>query len=437
MLINKINFTNTDLTKLIFHQNESFIAGVKVFGRRIVASFKTGNWLASKKIFELMINDPVAKNSIEYVFRNAKVSHELQRKIDTVVSTLIINKPSRTNQESVLSPSPTPSNIMAKLKEMGSKGEVAQITQNFINKHYGKPLPAKEDVVVPIQNEQGIVEWRPWVSLTREEKIKVTNTGTHKHNQLGENTPEHVVDAQFFSENGQHVYLKNDPREHHGNDHSSRAAIFSAAFAYLYAKYHPNYLVTEEDVTLCQIFAAGHDSGRQTEGPDVYDERSAEFAIEELHELGIDHEKIVQECRNSIADKDNKDLKNKSLLAKCVQNADCAEFQRLYLKQPVQDAEGFNNSRNYLDIFHDFKDLAGQNPDAPLLKNGLTYNNFLTELDFLRKEMNDFIYQTHKKENREKFSEKENYYQEILNSITPESFPLLNSALVQVNVKKS
>lgn len=349
---------------------------------------------------------------------------------DAVKSANVLDTTNPTGAVQPVIPSIESYRILSELEE-SEKGE---IVNTFITNYYSQPLPPKDKVTVPIRDDSGKIVERRWVDLTKQEKLQVNNTGTHAHNQIASATPEHIIDQWFFP-GDQKPFLPGDPRESHGNDHCARAAIFSTVFAYLYSKYHPQYNVNAGDVTLCQIVAGGHDSGRQTEGPDVYDEKSAENTLEILKALGIKDESILKECKDAIADKDNKDLQTKSLIAKCVQNADCAEFARLLLKGRAQDSSSFNNSRNYLDIYNEFKKMN----DAGLkeLKYGFSFEDFCFELDSLRKEMNEFIYITHKKQFREQIAASQNYYQEMLNQITPIQFPLLHSVLEQVSIKKS
>lgn len=344
------------------------------------------------------------------------------------------NVPDKVNQSEPLQPVISSIESYRILNEIEESEQVGEIVNTLITNYYSQPLPPKEEVTVPVRDDSGKIVERKWVDLTKKEKLQVNNTGTHAHNQISPATPEHIIDQWFFPGN-QKPFLPGDPRESHGNDHCARAAIFSTVFAYLYAKYHPQYKVNTEEITLCQIVAGGHDCARQTEGPDVYDEKSAENTLEILKSLGVKDEKILKDCREAIADKDNKDLQTKSLIAKCVQNADCAEFARLLLKDRAQDSSSFDHSRNYLDIYNEFKKIseAGQKE----LKYGFSFEDFCFELDSLRKEMNEFIYITHKKQFREQVAASQNYYQEMLNQITPIQFPLLHSALEQVSIKKS
>lgn len=319
--------------------------------------------------------------------------------------------------------------------------EVPGIVNNhFIKKYYSQKLPREEDVTVPVLNPStGKNEWRLWSSLTREEKIRVNNTGTREHNKLSEWVPELAVDRWFFA-HGQAPFLDDDPRESHGNDHSARAAIFAGLFAYLYQKYHPDHEVSMQDLILSQIVAAGHDCGRQTEGPDVYDEKSAENTKKELIALGIRDPGILHDVEEAIANKDSDPLGDKPLIAKCVQNADCAEFARILMKTNRQEKEGFENSRNYLDIYQELKAKATvQNPGDPSevqLKNGLTFGDFCYELDALREEMNDFIYQTHQRDFRIQAEASGNYYQFVLDTINKTEFPILYHTLQHIGIQK-
>lgn len=300
--------------------------------------------------------------------------------------------------------------------------DVSKEVQKFIDHHYSKPLPPKEDVEVPHKGK-----WVKWNTLSQHEKVEVNNHRTLPHNQLPHNCiGQLIVDAKFFTHRGQTVYLQNDPRHSHGSDHSARAAIFAGVFGYLYHKYHPDYSVTAEEIRLAQVVTGGHDSGRQTEGPDVYDEKSAEHTVKHLREMGIADPRLLDICHNAIADKDNKNLHTKSFIAKCTQNADCAEFARIYLKTHNQNIQDFNHSRGFLDIYNELHQISQGKPDS-MLKNGLTYQNFITELDAVRTEMNRLIFETHQSAPREHFSQPgTNYYQALQAKITPETYPLLH-----------
>lgn len=317
--------------------------------------------------------------------------------------------------------------------EIEQDSVLSVIQKDMIEQFYARPLPSKEDVTVTLAGEK-----RKWVTLSRAQKITVNNTGTRAHNQLSRHCPELFVDATFFAE-GQKPFLEGDPRKSHGSDHASRVAIFAGIFAYLYHKYHPSYTVSRNELSLCQILGAGHDSGRQTEGPDVYDADSAENTIQVLKSRGIVDERLLKTCYEAVANKDSEPDEKKSLLAKCLQNADSADFARLNLFSEAQSFAEFEHARNFLDIFKEFKamakKIAPQNPSKAVLKDGLTYEDFCYELDAIRKEMNDLIYSTHQKEQRLVFlRDPSHYFEQILHVMRSSRFPLLHAISLQIGI---
>ncbi|MBA3602823.1 MAG: hypothetical protein H0W50_04115 [Parachlamydiaceae bacterium] len=363
---------------------------------------------------------------ISYFWNSKKVSKiDLQKKINANFKS--VHKVNDLFGQAVLkkrSPIKQPSASITSKK-------IQLVVQDFVGKFYSKPLPPKADVEVPFNG--GMVKWS---SLTIEQKLEVNNKFAHPHGKLSTGLyGKMVVDLKIFTKDGQATFIPNDPRKHHGSDHCVRAAIFAGVFGYLYKKYHPELDPTLQDIYLAQAAAAGHDSGRQTEGTDLWDDQSAENTVTILGEMGIKEEKI-EECRDAIAHKDNKNLSTKSFIAKCVQNADCAEYPRIDLKKGSQDRRAFDDSAKYLDIYNEMKEIAKGDRNA-VLKHGLTYGDFLKELEFVRTEMNALIFKTHKKKARLQFSKEDtNYYSQILGKINSVEFPLINHILVESQIKK-
>ncbi|NGX42938.1 MAG: hypothetical protein K940chlam7_01227 [Chlamydiae bacterium] len=318
-----------------------------------------------------------------------------------------------------------------------SQDDVPQFIQKMIEETYAQPLPERSEVEVPFRDGEtwDKVKTVKWGELSPSEKIELNNHYAHPHNRVEDTFFNRaLIDAYFFGE-GQSPYLENDPKKHHGSDHAVRAGIFAGVFAYLYNKYHPDYDVTSQDVTFAQLVASGHDCARQTEGTDVYDDWSAEKTLQVLKDMGVSDPKILEDAKEAIADKDSKDYEKKSLIAKCVQNADCAEFYRLSCDSPVQRKASYEHSRDYLDIFQELKELSGENLNHHL-KGNATYGDFLEALDAVRYELNLLIYRTHQKGKRKEFSEPgKNYYNKLLAEINRVEFPLINSILMNTEIK--
>ena len=306
-----------------------------------------------------------------------------------------------------------------------------ELQGKMIRPLYGRRLPPADQVEVTLP-EGGRAKWK---DLSTEQKIAVNNHHTHPHNRVAPTMLGKLMIDRFFMPGGQEPYLPHDPRESHGCDHAARVAVFVPIFAYLYAKYHPGVSsLTENEVLLAQFIGAGHDSGRQSEGPDVYDEDSANLTIQALKDLGIEDERVYQQARAAIADKDSKDMLTKPLIAKLVQNADSAEFVRLLLSGPVQYQRTFRGSERFLDIFTELSQISQDHKG--MLKGDHSFQDFHDELEEVRWEMNRLIFQTHKKEFRVQASQPgKNYYQEILNVITSEQYPLLSRILESMEVK--
>lgn len=125
----------------------------------------------------------------------------------------------------------------------------------------------------------------------------------------------------------------------HGADHAMRAALLVEGVALLYGEIFEKFSqLTSEDLENAIIAAMFHDSGRQSDGIDMYDELSASNAEEALN--GIFDETRRKKIANIISNKDA-DLTQKSLATILLHEADCLEYIRL---------DGFN--ARYLDALH-------------------------------------------------------------------------------------
>ncbi len=335
-----------------------------------------------------------------------------------------------------------------------TRSNFAEIIQNrVLAPFYRKKLPPKEELLVPVIAEmklttdqtqkivqKGASSFIHFVDLTKEQKIALNNRLGREHNQLKGSASDQEVDHAFFTVHGQAEFLPNDPKGGHGCDHALRVAILAPIFAYLYQKYHPDVNISEKEMLVSELVASLHDSGRSAEGTDVYDELSAENALSTLQDLGITEERWLQDARFAIADKDHNPLDTKTpkpVIARIVQNVDSADFTRITLKSEKQPSYSFHHSKGFLDIYKELNALSSGDTNY-VLKDGLTFGNFLEELEVLLEEKNKLAFRTHHKEFREKASDPtKNYYQELLSLVAFEEYPNMNHVLSLLNVNKS
>jgi len=328
-----------------------------------------------------------------------------------------------------------------------SRENLGQMIQShFIEPFYSKNKPSKEKVEVPVpSNWESENKWNKigkafWKDLTTNQKIEVIDHFSLSHNKIpewGHKIPERILgffaDLTFLWNSSSGVKL--DPRTTHGSDHAVRTAIWAGIFAYLYGKYHPDYTASKQEMLIAQFASAGHDCARQTESVDVFDAWSAEETLRSLKDKIKVSARFQKEAFEAIAHKDAPPTSSKPIVAKCVQNADCAEFSRLLLQTPMQTKDSFNDSRAHLDIWKEMNEYAKQKmqPDQTIeevkLKNGFTFKDFAFELDAIRVEMNHFIYKTRTKNKRELFARAPSYYNTLISEIKPKKFPLLHAIL--------
>lgn len=233
-----------------------------------------------------------------------------------------------------------------------------------------------------------------------------------------------------------YIYSKNYPgnkaRDHHEIKHVSRVAEYALVFANLYRKHgdvDAQLKLTDEDIKLIQIAALFHDSAREDDGVDRWDEESATLLYIYLTRvLGVDREKasfIAEATANKDASPDvyrkisedpngetiwkNAEMPpaSKNIYQKIIHDADCLDIIRA---RPAFDA-------TYLDFY---KEIAQ--------KNTLAFKEmamFITEARGLIELQGD-SYQTLNANLKSKYNN-ENAYSTIQEDIdTSKTMPILH-----------
>jgi len=162
-------------------------------------------------------------------------------------------------------------------------------------------------------------------------------------------------------------------RYYHGIQHTNRAAIYSVVFINLFRKYKNQEALelTQEEIKLIQIAALLHDSARQGDGVDLWDNESGELLYDYLIAIGVTP-KQAHQMAEAMANKDaeakyyrldineNTKIKSWKLIApapkkniyqKIIHDADCLDI--------IRARDHFD--ANYLDFY---KEVASQIPDA-------------------------------------------------------------------------
>lgn len=262
------------------------------------------------------------------------------------------------------------------VKSLGplSTKNFSQHAQLVLEQFYKKPLPSEDKVTVPNLKGEMVV----WKNLSPQEQKEILEA-----NKKG------ATSSLFLHYEGPSHCKEIIPRWSHGCMHVSRAAVEVSLIAQIYKKYDPSFKLSEEDILLAQYLTIFHDSARQAEGVDVWDERSADNARVYLTAMGFDEEKINQAIKD-LKSKDG-DPSTRNPIAKLIHDADCLDIMRIYGKISFKD--------KYLDMFNDLKNQPGFLKDLQKLKNDL--------YEFIR-----FTEQPLLKSNLE--TQSKNYYQEVV-----------------------
>lgn len=246
------------------------------------------------------------------------------------------------------SPEQTLASQLAAVKALGilSAENFSQHAQLVLNHFYKKPMPAEKDVTVPDLQGKMVV----WKDLSVKEKEDII-----KANKKGANS------SLFLKYEGPNQCRALVPRWSHGCMHICRATMEINLIAQMYKKYDPSFSLTDKDILLAQYLTIFHDSARQAEGVDVWDDLSAENARNYLEAMGFEEDKINQAI-DALKTKDNPDASKRGPIARLVQGGDCLDIMRIY-------GTGFKDFR--LDMYNDLKDKKGFLEDYKKLKEEL------------------------------------------------------------------
>ncbi len=296
----------------------------------------------------------------------------------------------------------------------------------IIQNDYSKQLPHKNEVVVEYDGKEVLLS-----SLTTAQKYDVANEHALPHDKSRLKKREECSSDEEWLCNIERLLFRGgyysdgtplagtgivkDPRIEHGCDHAMRVAVLTVIYASLYEKYDPTVEITPAMIIGCQIFGGFHDSKRQTEGIDLDDGRSARCARDKALEWGFDKDSAERGYR-ALLNKDQKDLKNKDIMAKCIQCADSRDFTRLG-----------TFDEKYLDFYKEFMD------EKKPLRNGRSIEELKKELEQLHKEMDKFIAWTCNFYRRGEMA-KGNYYQALLQQINKKDFPKMHGILVNKGI---
>ncbi len=199
------------------------------------------------------------------------------------------------------------------LSQATLQATIAKAVQQFAAPHYAKPLPSQP--IAPLEKSCSL--------------------------KIGE---QELVPSPFFGHSGKSSYrdyvksLEDNPdlpaRYFHGTLHMLRTTIFSQIF---YKILKPE--ISPKELYLVAMAAAYHDSARQDEGVDRWDELSAwklrrflmnhnSIASKDCLTPKVISEEEISECYLALASKDPKGGSFTSNIQKAVHDADCLEIIR-------------------------------------------------------------------------------------------------------------
>jgi hypothetical protein len=216
---------------------------------------------------------------------------------------------------------------------------VAQSLEDMCNDigrtYYGKPFPKYEDIEVIPAEGGSLVKW---ISLPDDQKWRLFQEGSK-----GTGGRRAVADIQRLLDAGKplsepaiqkimqsRLDTAGKVSQVHGAGHAQRCAALVKALEPLYTQIFQLPRLTEEELTTLQIAAMFHDSGRQGDGSDVWEEVSAQNAEKYLRQANFPEHLCIR-AGNAIRGKNPDDP-----FSILLYDADGLEYQR------VRGGEGFD-----------------------------------------------------------------------------------------------
>ncbi len=175
-------------------------------------------------------------------------------------------------------------------------------------------------------------------------------------------------------------------RKTHGAMHASRVGLYARLFANLYREFGDveAQKLTEEDVLLLQIVAMFHDSARQNDGNDIWDNNSAELCFNYLKSIGVNEER-AKFFSHGISYKDVAGEKN--IVQKVIHDADCLDVIRMAYQFKIEELDFYQK-------------IVKQNPQSLNQEAFERIKKIVFEARELVSKQNDFKHKDHKEAGR-------------------------------------
>jgi hypothetical protein len=198
-----------------------------------------------------------------------------------------------------------------------------EICDYAIQNRYHKPFPVYENIIIFHNGHEVNLN-----SLTVDQKFDLlveSSLGHRAKATMRERRDEYDRNPDDFIK--QVIRLGNDFSTIHGPKHCVRTAILAEEIARLYKSLYVELeSITDEDISCCFFAGVYHDSGRQSDGLDIYDPLSAHYCEIDLRAKEVP-EASVKKAEDAILNKDQR-VDTKGIVAIALHDADSMEMQR-------------------------------------------------------------------------------------------------------------
>jgi hypothetical protein len=248
-------------------------------------------------------------------------------------------------------------------------GKIFQI-YDLAAEFYEKKFPKFDEIRVIHEGEEKLFK-----NLSPLQQVEMLEKGARGHDERGVAKLMEMLNSEDFFPSEQFTEMvsallgveEGEVSKHHDGGHMGRAALVVVSIVKHFGKLFEEFRnVSDEEIEDAMIAALFHDSGRQGDGIDIFDEVSAKNANDTLTQSGLLPRERIERIANAIVNKDAS-LEGKDIVAILLHEADFLEYGR-FNELDAQFSDSYNPSYTEEAPLFNFRLMDGVTPKQAQLE---------------------------------------------------------------------